>query len=156
MGKNPIMFQGKSRTQTHFERDNDPRAIMRRFNPNYEKRTPQGATEPKYMDFRTFKDYHDMQNKVLKAQRRFEALPAKIKKECDNDPGKFITMVNEIQEGNEETIARAIEIGLLPETSSKAHRDAVKARKEKKEQDEAKFVEAVETIAKSTKKEKKE
>lgn len=44
---------------------------------------------PKFADVPMI-DYHQAQNLLVEAQYTFDQLPADMRKECDNDPGKFL------------------------------------------------------------------
>lgn len=51
--------------------------------------------------------YQESLNVVIAAQNAFDALPAKIRKEFDNDPAKFLAFVDNPENGD-----RMIELGL--------------------------------------------
>lgn len=46
-----------------------------------------------YGDFTNVDDYHAMLTRVRQAQQSFDQLPARVKKLCNQDPGKFVDMV---------------------------------------------------------------
>lgn len=48
---------------------------------------------PVYGDFSGVSDFHTALGKIEEARAEFEALPAKVRKACDNDPGKFLELV---------------------------------------------------------------
>lgn len=52
------------------------------------------SVEGSYGDFTGFpQSYHDSLNQVLAAQQMFESIPAKVRKRFNNDPGEFLTFV---------------------------------------------------------------
>lgn len=65
---------------------------------------------PVYGDFTNSGSYYDCYNRVLDAQAAFDRLPSKVRALCDNDPGKFLEMVQD--EGQLELLAKA---GLVEE-----------------------------------------
>lgn len=48
---------------------------------------------PSYGDFSGISDYHACLEQLRIANDEFLALPAKIRQACENDPGKFLSMV---------------------------------------------------------------
>lgn len=71
---------------------------------------PQALKKPIYGDFNVGLDYHAAMSRVVAAGQDFEALPAHVRKHVDNDPGKFLDLVNDEKRRDE-----MIELGLLPE-----------------------------------------
>lgn len=63
--------------------------------------------EPKYGDFTNVPDYQSALNMVIDAENLFMSIPAKIRKEFDNDPLKFVEFAN-----NPENDQQLIEWGL--------------------------------------------
>lgn len=61
-----------------------------------------------YGDFTGVEDYHTNLERIRKADESFMTLPAKIRKEFDNDPGKLLAFLSD--ESNRE---KAIELGIL-------------------------------------------
>jgi len=53
------------------------------------------AGTPTYGDFSELPSYQESLNVVLSAQNAFMSLDAKIRKEFDNDPGKFLAFVDD-------------------------------------------------------------
>lgn len=53
--------------------------------------------EGQYGDFSEVADYHDAQNQIIRANEAFMSLPANIRKEFDNDAGKFLAAVDNPQ-----------------------------------------------------------
>lgn len=56
---------------------------------------PSMTSTPVYGDFSTVVSFQDAQNAVIAAQSAFMSLPAKIRKEFDNDPAKFLDFVDD-------------------------------------------------------------
>jgi len=61
-----------------------------------------------YVEMPSGVDYHDALNLSLDAQAAFDELPAKIRKEFDNDPETFLTFVD-----NPANVERMAELGLI-------------------------------------------
>lgn len=62
-----------------------------------------------YADFASLPTYQESLNKVIAMENEFQSLPAKTRKEFDNDPQKLLDFV--LDPKNEE---KAIELQLLP------------------------------------------
>jgi len=60
-----------------------------------------------YGDFTDCPEYHDAQNRVIAANAMFLTLPAKIRTQFQNDPGKFLDFV-----GDKANLPAMIEMGL--------------------------------------------
>ena len=63
-----------------------------------------------YANMPTDMEYQDAMQLTIDAQVAFDDLPAKIRREFDNDPFKFLTFVE-----NPENVERMAELGLLEE-----------------------------------------
>lgn len=72
-----------------------------------------------YGDFSSGMSYHEALDQVMEAQASFNALPAHIRKHCDNDPGKFLELVHDPAR-----VGELEELGLIeahkPETADPA------------------------------------
>lgn len=55
-------------------------------------------------------DFQEAMNLVISAENMFKELPSTVRKEFENDPGKFMTFVN-----NPENMEKMIEMGLAVE-----------------------------------------
>jgi len=63
---------------------------------------PGAAGVPAYGDFsEATVSFQEAHNIVINAQNAFNALPAKIRKEFDNDPGKFLDFVDDPKNADE-------------------------------------------------------
>lgn len=93
-------------TKQAFKKDCDINYIMQK----YEKT---GVVEHlsryngQYGDFSDVQDYHSSLNQVIAADEMFMTLPAGVRKEFDNDPGKFLDFV-----GDPKNEDRMVELGL--------------------------------------------
>jgi len=92
--------------QQQFRDEADINTILERFGRTGEFIVP--VNVPKFGDYTEVSDYHSAMNMVLEAQSAFDALPARIRKEFDNDPGRFVDFV--MDENNRD---KAIEMGLV-------------------------------------------
>lgn len=66
--------------------------------------------EARYGDFSSGDDYHEAMVKVQEAEEHFALLPARVRAACDNDPAKFLDMVQD-----DEQVARLEKLGLVEE-----------------------------------------
>lgn len=80
---------------------------------------PEQRQGARYGDFSSGLDYQTSLDQVIAAQRDFEALPAHVRKHCQNDPREFLAMV--FDEGRRDEL---LELGLieaeLPDTPAPA------------------------------------
>jgi len=75
---------------------------------------PTNTTPPTYGDFTNATDYLTSQVTVMDAIADFERLPAQVRKECENDPAKFLAMVQE-EEQLQKLVDAGLEIDDIPE-----------------------------------------
>lgn len=97
---------GPSLTRQEFAEDCDINAIMAR----YEKTgvvSHVNQRQPLYLDLSAVPDYHTAMIQLDAAEAAFMSLPAKVRREFDNDPGKFVAYAE-----NPDNIARMREWGL--------------------------------------------
>lgn len=80
-----------SMTKQEMAHDTDINVIMRKW-VSQGVIPGTGGREARYGDFSSGMSYHDSLNSVIEMQTTFEALPALVRKACDNDPGKFLDM----------------------------------------------------------------
>lgn len=77
---------------------------------------PYTGKVPLPSDFDGVVDYQESLNLLIEGRRAFEALPAKVRKEFDNDPGKFLTFyASESNDAKRAEIARLGIAKVLPE-----------------------------------------
>ena len=104
--QSPFHTEGPSLTKQSMMQECDINFIINKFQKTGvidHERTYKGD----YGEFESI-DFHDAMNMVAEAQSMFETVPSSIRKEFDNDPGKFLEFVQ-----NEENKPRMLELGLL-------------------------------------------
>jgi phage internal scaffolding protein len=92
--------------QQQFRDEADINTILERFGRTGELIVP--VNVPEFGDYTEVGDYHSAMNMILEAQSAFDALPARIRKEFDNDAGRFVDFV--MDENNRD---KAVEMGLI-------------------------------------------
>jgi phage internal scaffolding protein len=92
--------------QQQFRDETDINTILERFGRTGELIVP--VSVPEFGDYTEVGDYHSAMNMIIEAQSAFDALPARIRKEFDNDPGRFVDFV--LDENNRD---KAVEMGLI-------------------------------------------
>jgi phage internal scaffolding protein len=92
--------------QQQFRDEADINTILERFGRTGELIVP--VSVPEFGDYSEVGDYHSAMNMIIEAQSAFDALPARIRKEFDNDPGRFVDFV--LDENNRD---KAVEMGLI-------------------------------------------
>jgi phage internal scaffolding protein len=99
-----------SLTKQAFKDQCDINFIMK----NYEKTgiAPINQRQPQYGDFTQVNDYHSALNSVIAAQDHFMSLPAELRARFSNDPGEFISFVE--NPDNKEELGK---LGLLKQES---------------------------------------
>lgn len=90
---------GVSRTKQSDAAMTDINAIMKRY-VAHGVIPPTAGRRPRYGDFTGATSFHEALGRVMEAEREFAALPAAVRDLCDNDPGKFLEMlqVDELRE----------------------------------------------------------
>jgi len=97
-----------SKTQQQFRDDVNLNTIVKRFGIT-DGAIPPGATDPRYFgDFSDAVDFRDSLDKTKEAIDRFNALPAEIRRQFDNNPIYLHDWI--MNEGNAE---EAVKLGLL-------------------------------------------
>lgn len=97
-----------SKTQQHFTAEADLNVIMKRFGIT-DGAIPPAAIDPKY--FGDFSDVVDMQvalNRTRIANDNFNALPADLRRQFNNDPVQLFAWVS-----NPKNTEEAVKLGLL-------------------------------------------
>lgn len=94
-----------SQTDQSFAEEVDINTIVRRFGLTGE--LPEDLKVPQSGDFTSITNYQDAMNVVRAAQEAFMEMPAEVRAEFGNDPGRFIAFVE-----NEKNRERAIELGI--------------------------------------------
>ena len=105
-------------TQQQFRDECDINTILDRFGVT--GMVPTNVRQPLAMDFVEATDYQSALNALIEAEQSFMEMPAKIRAEFDNDPGKFITFFE-----HEENRERAIQLGLIQKPAETPTQGAV-------------------------------
>lgn len=98
--------EGESMTRQEFKDDTDVNYIVEKYLKTGV--SVQMSKDPIYGDFSEVIDYKDAMNLAIKAQEQFAGLPAKLRKQLDNDPEKFLEFVND-----SENLDEMIKYGLI-------------------------------------------
>ena len=89
----PGLVCGKGMTKQSFKDECDIHTIIERFKETGQ--VPASAVEGHHGDFTEVTDYHGAMLMVRKAQEMFEALPAGVRDRFQNDPGSFVSFVED-------------------------------------------------------------
>lgn len=73
--------------------ESDINKIMERFGQT--GRLPENVRVPTFQDFADVFDYQSAANLILEAGQAFMAMPAKVRNRFNNDPGAFISFVDD-------------------------------------------------------------
>lgn len=100
-------ISGDSLTRQEFAAECDVNNLMAR----YEKTGmfPQVEREPRYMNLVGVPDFHAAMQLVIDAEAAFMSLPATVRREFDNDPGRFVEFAQD-----KENLPQMREWGLAP------------------------------------------
>lgn len=101
-----ITFTEDSKTQQNFQDECDINKIIERFTKT--GTLPQIVSGFEFADVSDVPSYQEALNYLNEAQAQFMELPAKIRKEFDNDPGQLLSFLE-----NPNNYERAIELGLV-------------------------------------------
>lgn len=82
-----------TRTQQQFKEECDINTIVERFGLTGE--LPNDLRVPLTGDFNEVFDYHTAANKLREAQEAFMQMPAAIREQFSNEPGKFVDFVSD-------------------------------------------------------------
>lgn len=115
MNKKTKKLEGKSLTQQHFAKTNDIRNIVNRYTKRGATVDDRASAPGNFGNFSSSLSYHEMQNRLLDANRKFAALPAQIRAYFNNDAGNLIDFVKKLESGDQKAIEQAVKIGFLPE-----------------------------------------
>lgn len=86
--------------------DADINVVMKRFGHGVPLPQPRGDAQ--YGDFTGVSDYQTALNELIRAQEVFDALPAVVREEFDNDPAELYKAVHDESQRD-----RLLELGLL-------------------------------------------
>lgn len=108
---------GESLTQQNFGDECDIKCIMERY-----KRTgilPDPPTLPAmYADLALIGDYQSHMNKIVAADESFNALPAELRAEFDNDPHKFVEFAS-VPENADKLVKWGLATAAIPSEKGK-------------------------------------
>lgn len=88
-----LICQDDSKTQQHMRDETDINHIVDKFLKTGQ--APSVAVPPKYGDFSTTQDYHDLQNHLAETNALFYKLPAAVRASFQNDPAQWVGHVHE-------------------------------------------------------------
>ena len=104
--------------QQQFRDECDINTILEKFGVT--GMVPTNVRQPLREDFVEAMDYQSALNALMEAEASFMEMPAKLRAEFDNDPGKFIDFFE-----REENRDRAIQLGLINKPADAAIQGAV-------------------------------
>lgn len=97
----------ESMAQQQFREETDINTIVERFGLTGEM--PDDFKMPVSGDFTGITDYHSAMNTVRQAEEAFLQIPAGIRAEFNNDPGRLMSFLED-----DKNRAKAMELGLVP------------------------------------------
>jgi len=103
-----LSFKTETRTKQSFKAECDINNIMAKYAKTgilEHARNVQGA----YGDFSDVPDFQEARNRLIAAEQAFMALPAKIRKEFDNEPANLVAFID-----NDDNYDEAVKLGLIP------------------------------------------
>ena len=100
----------QGRTRQEFKDDQDVNNIVSRFRSGGNVMHMQEGV-PFYGDFTQASDYHSAVDAVMRADEKFMSLPAAVRAYVDNDPGQFLTALED-----EATKEEMVKLGLQIES----------------------------------------
>ncbi|AXH77600.1 MAG: internal scaffolding protein [Microviridae sp.] len=106
-------------TQQQFKEESDINTIVKRFGLTGE--LPVNERMPISGDFTGVTDFQSALNAVTQAQQAFNDLPAELRYRFNNDPGRLLSFLDDVQ-----NIEEAVKLGIVVKPKE-APRDAVKA-----------------------------
>lgn len=101
--------RGASMTRQEFLDECDVNVIMERYERTLVLPVPVGDVQPRYFDAVGVPDLQEAMQIMMDANEAFMSLPAKVRREFDNDAIKFVEFA-----GKAENIERMREWGLAP------------------------------------------
>lgn len=96
-----------TRVKQEFLAECDINNIMARYEKSGQI-SHQANGQPRYGDFDHAEDYLSATNRVLEAQRTFDALPSRIRDRMENNPANLIAFMDD-----PENLDEAVELGLV-------------------------------------------
>lgn len=117
--KAQVMFKGKSRTQQNQLRDADINVIVDRILKTGQ--VPQMRQPLTLQNFNGIFDFRTAMDSVVAAQKKFMALPAKVRERFNNDPQRFVAFCEDPSNREEMKF-----LGLLKKEEPKAPAEEAK------------------------------
>lgn len=96
-----------TRTSQEFKEECDINTIVERFGITGELPEPGSVKAPLEGDFVDVHDFQSALNVVRQAEEAFMAMPADVRTEFNNDPGRFMAFVNDPS-----NLERAVKLGI--------------------------------------------
>ncbi len=115
-----LVCEEPTRAQQHHKDECDINVILERFGRTGQ--VPVNAMSGTYGDFSGVHDYHTALNTLIAAESEFDALPAKLRAQFNNEPSNLIEFLNDPKNKDQ-----AIELGLINDISSTANIQPAKA-----------------------------
>lgn len=88
-----LRCEDETRAQQQFKEETDINVIVERFGLTGE--LPQNGRMPIQEEFVEVTSYQEALNKLMEADREFMTLPAAIRAEFQNDPGRFVEFASD-------------------------------------------------------------
>lgn len=102
----------KSLTDQSQADDCDINLLMKRYEKSGVIVT--NSQSPSFGDVSDLKSFQEAQNIFIEANKAFMSLDAKVRKEFDNDPAKFLDHMDKVNDGDKDAIAEAVRLGIMP------------------------------------------
>lgn len=99
--------ESESVVQAQFAEECDINTIVRRF--GLTGQLPENLRVPQSGDFTDVKDFHTAMNVVRAAEEAFMQLPGEVRARFENDPGRMLSFVEDVNNRDE-----AIKLGMIP------------------------------------------
>lgn len=103
----PADIGGPSLTRQEFTEECDVNALMARYEKSGVWPMPPPNAEPRYLDLTEVPDFRSAMDMLRDAEAAFMTLPAKVRREFDNDPRAFVDFAQ-----NPDNLAKMREWGL--------------------------------------------
>lgn len=104
-----LLCEDETLTQQQFAEEVNINTLVRRFNVTGE--LPIDVRRPTFGDFSEVTDFQTAMNAIAEARESFEAMPAEVRREFNNDPQEFLEFTSD-----DKNLARMRELGLaVPE-----------------------------------------
>lgn len=102
-------IEGPSMTRQEFAEESDINTLMARYEKTGIFPGQMNAAEPRYLDLTGMPDFQEAMHMLIAAEEAFMSLPATVRRDFDNDPGKFVAFAED-----RENLPKLREWGLAP------------------------------------------